>query len=347
MALSLKKELFTFTKAQTSAIFATACDYAVRLIVDKVVGMNYLVATAMGAVTGAVVNCVVNYNFAFRGNSARKRDVAWRYLFTWVGSIVLNTSGTAFFHEVVGLKAYFAMLLTSFLVAICWNYGLQRSFVYRAFRAKNFSMTYRDFFQKEIYRVIDPFIRAMLRLGITPNVVTFVGFVGNVCATGLFVVAATGVERPLTWLGWGGAVILFAGLFDMMDGRLARVGGLVSRFGAFWDSTLDRYSELLSLAGIVAFFFSMGDTLWGVVTLLALVGSIMVSYVRARAEALGIECKVGIMQRPERVVLLALGTILTGILQCLLPLYIAVGAIALLANYTAWLRVYHSYKQLR
>ncbi len=137
MALSLKKEIFTFTKAQTSAIFATVCDYAMRLLIDKGLGCNYLLATALGGVTGAIVNCIVNYNFAFRGNKARKRDVAMRYFLMWVGSIALNTLGTGFFKEIVGLKAYFAMLLTSFLVAICWNYGLQRSFVFRAFKKKD------------------------------------------------------------------------------------------------------------------------------------------------------------------------------------------------------------------
>ncbi len=134
MSFSIKKEILTFFKAQGSAIFATGCDYAMRLFIDKLVGLNYLTATVIGGLTGAVVNCIVNYNFAFRGNSARKRDVALRYFLMWTGSIALNTLGTAFFKECVGLKAYFAMLLTSFLVAICWNYGLQRSFVFRGYR---------------------------------------------------------------------------------------------------------------------------------------------------------------------------------------------------------------------
>ncbi len=134
MALSLKKEIFTFCKAQGSAAFATGCDYAMRLFIDKVLDHNYLVATFLGAVTGGIVNCFVNYNFAFRGNTARKIDVALRYFLMWAGSIALNTAGTAFFKEVAHIRVYTAMLLTSFLVALCWNYMLQRSFVYHDFR---------------------------------------------------------------------------------------------------------------------------------------------------------------------------------------------------------------------
>ncbi len=139
MALSLKKEIFTFSKAQCSAIFATCCDYAVRLLFDKALDFNYLAATFIGAVTGGIVNSFVNYNFAFRGNHARKIDVAWRYFVMWAGSILLNTAGTGFFKEFVGLKVYFSMLLTSFLVALCWNYMLQRSFVYKDYKKKGFA----------------------------------------------------------------------------------------------------------------------------------------------------------------------------------------------------------------
>lgn len=207
-------------------------------------------------------------------------------------------------------------------------------------------MDYREFLQKAIYRVINPLINAMLRAGITPNVVTFTGFAGNCVAAALFVAAAW-AARPMAWIGWGGLVLLLAGLFDMMDGRLARVGNLSSRFGAFWDSTLDRYSELVSLSGIAVCWFSRGNELWGGITLLALIGSIMVSYVRARAEALGLDCKVGVLQRPERVVLLAVGAMLTGIFCHFLPLAVAVAIIAVLANFTAFYRVWHCYKQLK
>ena len=108
-------------------------------------------------------------------------------------------------------------------------------------------MNYRDFLQKVIYVIINPIIKAMIRLHITPNIVTFIGFIGNIVAAGFFVEAA--LTQSLELLGWGGLIILAAGLFDMMDGRLARMSGKSSLFGALWDSTLDRYSELVSLFG--------------------------------------------------------------------------------------------------
>ena len=149
-------------------------------------------------------------------------------------------------------------------------------------------MNYRDFLQKVIYVIINPIIKAMIRLHITPNIVTFIGFIGNIVAAGFFVEAA--LTQSLELLGWGGLIILAAGLFDMMDGRLARMSGKSSLFGALWDSTLDRYSELVSLFGICLYFLRMQDEMgfWmGIVTFAAMIGSVMVSYVRARAEGLG------------------------------------------------------------
>jgi CDP-diacylglycerol--glycerol-3-phosphate 3-phosphatidyltransferase len=138
--------------------------------------------------------------------------------------------------------------------------------------------------------------------------------------------------------------ILAAGLFDMMDGRLARTGGLSSVFGALWDSTLDRYSELVTLFGICLVFVK-ADWFWlSVVTFAAMVGSVMVSYVRARAEGLQIECKVGLMQRPERVVVTALAAIVAGFSAELWWLAGGMIMIAVLANITAFWRVWHCYK---
>ena len=184
-------------------------------------------------------------------------------------------------------------------------------------------MNYRDFLQKVIYAIINPLIKAMIAVGITPNIVTFVGFLGNIVAAGFFLDAAwmLGTEQAdyascMVTVGWGGFIILAAGLFDMMDGRLARMSGKSSLFGALWDSTLDRYSELVSLFGICLIFVRMqGDMTWfwmSVVTFAAMIGSVMVSYVRARAEGLDIECKVGFMQRPERVVVTAVTAMITG-----------------------------------
>lgn len=210
-------------------------------------------------------------------------------------------------------------------------------------------MKYRDYLQKLIYTLINPIIKGMIKIGITPNMVTTIGFVGNVFAAFLFIHASqlTPLSMGFSWIGWGGAILLFSGLFDMMDGRLARLGNMSTTFGAFWDSTLDRYSELFSLFGITLYLMTASGIWAGVITFLALVGSIMVSYVRARAEGLGIECKVGLMQRPERVVVTALAAIITGMTSNLWWLIGGMTLIAVLANITAFWRVAHCYKQLK
>ena len=199
-------------------------------------------------------------------------------------------------------------------------------------------MNYRDFLQKVIYVIINPLIKGMIKVGITPNFIT---------TTGFFVYAAMYAPNDLSLIGWGGAIILFAGLFDMMDGRLARLGNMSSVFGALWDSTLDRYSELFTLFGITVFFLLNQWKWMGVITFLAMVGSVMVSYVRARAEGLDIECKVGLMQRPERVVLTAFGAIMCGIMADVMWLAVPIAIIAVLANITAFWRIGHCYNVLK
>ena len=208
---------------------------------------------------------------------------------------------------------------------------------------------YRDTLQRLIYTAIDPFLRFLLRLHVTPNVVTVMGLVGNAIAAWLFVLAAQrlGSDEAGAYalVAWGGVVILLSGLLDMMDGRLARLGNLSSKFGALLDSSLDRYSELLTLSGIALLLLRAGDDwFWAAVaTFAAIIGSVMVSYVRARAEGLGISCKVGLMQRPERVVVTAVAAIVTGLASD--PLWLAIGMtiIALLANLTAIWRIIHCF----
>lgn len=207
-------------------------------------------------------------------------------------------------------------------------------------------MKYRDFLQKIIYVIITPVIKGMIRIGFTPNLVTTIGFVLNIAATIMLLYAAGEMTESTSIVGWSGAVILFAGLFDMMDGRLARIGNMSSMFGALWDSTLDRYSELFTLFGIAMYLILNSWVTGAVLTFLAMVGSVMVSYVRARAEGLGIECKVGLMQRPERVVLTSLGAILCGIFDNLWFLVVPIVIIAILANITAFWRICHCYKVL-
>lgn len=207
-------------------------------------------------------------------------------------------------------------------------------------------MNYRDFLQKIIYVIINPVIKGMIKIGFTPNLVTTTGFVLNLVSAGMFLYAANEFTDSTAIVGWSGGVILFAGLFDMMDGRLARMGNMSSKFGALWDSTLDRYSELFTLFGVAMYLILNGWIISGIVTFFAMVGSVMVSYVRARAEGLGIECKVGLMQRPERVVLTSLGAILCGIFDNIWFLVVPIIIIAILANITAFWRIGHCYKVL-
>ena len=213
-------------------------------------------------------------------------------------------------------------------------------------------MNYRDFLQQVIYKIINPAVRGMIKIGITPNFITTTGLILNIAAAVLFVYAGMYHAGELAYVGWGGALVLFAGLFDMIDGRLARLGNMSSTFGALYDSVLDRYSELVTLFGIFYYLILQGYVYGSMITFVALIGSLMVSYVRARAEGLGLECKVGLMQRPERVVLTALGAVCCGLLRnCtafdpMLVLIVPLAVIAVLANITAFVRIAHCRKLL-
>lgn len=169
--------------------------------------------------------------------------------------------------------------------------------------------------QPLVYKVIQPFIEFLSRAGVTPNAITVAGFVINTGATVAFVYGTNAARGDLRYVAWGGCIILFAGLFDMMDGRLARVSKQESRFGALFDSVLDRYSELVMFLGICYYLVAQQYFLSSLFAFIAMIGSIMVSYVRARAEGLGIECKGGLMQRPERVLLVGISAILCGLTQ--------------------------------
>jgi len=166
------------------------------------------------------------------------------------------------------------------------------------------------------------------RLGITPNALTYTGFLLT-AITALFL--ANGLFR------WGGLLLIIAAFFDMLDGAVARFTKQMSTFGAFLDSTLDRYSESVTLLAM-AFFYSLYPSTRTelVLIIVILVGSLMVSYTKARAEALQVECKAGILQRPERLVLLIFGLIV-GWLQPVLWI------MAVLTNFTAFQRIYEVY----
>lgn len=167
-----------------------------------------------------------------------------------------------------------------------------------------------------IYKIIDPFVKLLIKIGLTPNIVTVIGFILNVGVAAIFVVGAERSNRgDLSYVGWAGGLILFAGLFDMLDGQVARLGKMSSSFGAMLDSVLDRYSELFMFLGICYYLVAHHYFISSLFAFIGLIGSMMVSYTRARAEGLGIECKGGLMQRPERVVLVGTSALICGLIS--------------------------------
>jgi CDP-diacylglycerol---glycerol-3-phosphate 3-phosphatidyltransferase len=176
---------------------------------------------------------------------------------------------------------------------------------------------------------------------ITPNMLTLFG---------LFI---TGVGALLVAMGQlltGGIVLAFAGFFDIFDGALARAAGKVYRYGAFLDSTVDRYSEGVVYLGILIYFLDHHDGFRPIIVLIALAGSYLVSYVRARAQSLGFTCDVGILARPERVVIIVAGLILEAFglhIGGWTPLTVALVILAVGTNFTAVQRVWVVWQQNR
>jgi CDP-diacylglycerol--glycerol-3-phosphate 3-phosphatidyltransferase len=172
----------------------------------------------------------------------------------------------------------------------------------------------REKLQKTIYKIINPIVRLLIKMGATPNTVTLIGFILNVGVAVIFIVGAEeGNRGNLAYVGWAGALILFSGLFDMLDGQVARLGNMSSKYGALFDSVLDRYSELVMFLGICYYLIAYHYFLSSLFAFIALIGSMMVSYTRARSEGLGIENKGGVMQRPERIVLTGVSALACGI----------------------------------
>ncbi len=165
-------------------------------------------------------------------------------------------------------------------------------------------------------------------LGLSPNALTIIGLVLNLVVAGIL---ATGNLRV------GGILVLLASLFDGLDGALARHTGRVTKFGAFFDSTLDRYAEAALFTGLVWHFTTIGARQEAVLAVVALFGSLAVSYTRARAEGLGLSCSVGILTRAERIVVLSVG------LAAGLPL-ITLWVLAVLTHVTAIQRMVHVYR---
>lgn len=194
-------------------------------------------------------------------------------------------------------------------------------------------------------RLLNPVVDGLVRRRVHPNIISTTGFL--VTLAGAMVIFGRALVT-------GVVIVLIGGMMDILDGRVARETGLASKFGSFYDSTMDRVSEIVVYFSLYAYFRPLGNFWWvGYVVILAMVGSLMVSYTRARAEALGVECTVGLMQRPERIVTLGVGGLLVAVFRSFLPdwqyapLLIAVGLIAVLANVTALHRILEVYRVAR
>jgi len=166
-------------------------------------------------------------------------------------------------------------------------------------------------------------------LGCTPNALTLFGFL---------LMIPIGVVLALGHFRAGAVLIVLAGAFDALDGTLARLTNRVTTFGAFLDSTLDRYAEGVLYLGLLLYYLRTGDSLAVTLVYLTIFGSLLVSYTRARAEGIGVECKVGLFTRFERVAVLIIG-LLSG------WMLLALGVLAFFSNLTALQRMWHVYKE--
>jgi phosphatidylinositol phosphate synthase len=179
------------------------------------------------------------------------------------------------------------------------------------------------------------FRNRLIESRLTPNAISLTGFA-------LCVVAAVLIYKE--WWIPGGIAFIVGSVCDTMDGRYSRMSGKASPFGAFLDSTLDRIEEGVVLAAVGVYFSRQGNDLAVGATVLAVLASLMVSYTRARAEALGVECKVGIADRAVRVVILSAGLVFGDLLNLIAP---AVYVLAALAIFTVLQRIWHVRKELR
>jgi len=192
-------------------------------------------------------------------------------------------------------------------------------------------MTYTSLIGKIFGWMIDRIVRWLALSRIHPNVLTFLGLVINILAAWMF---ARG-----KFVG-AGLVVVGAGLFDMVDGRVARATDRVTRFGGFFDSVLDRYSDLALFMGLLVYYASINRYSYIVLTAVVMTGSVMVSYTRARAENSIPKCKVGFLERPERVVLVIIGALFNRMAQVL-------WVIAVLSNITVIHRMIYTWQEAK
>ena len=185
--------------------------------------------------------------------------------------------------------------------------------------------------QNRFLKFLSPLTTLFSKWGLSPNSFTIAGVV---------ITSFGAAAMVMGYIRLAGVLILFGGFCDAVDGSIARTTGKACRFGALLDSVVDRYSEFIMYLGISAYFINLEDYSTSAGAFMALCGSFMVSYARARAESLGFEAKIGFMQRPERIVLIGLGALIH-----ISTFKIAIWIVALLANFTALQRIRFAYKQ--
>jgi CDP-diacylglycerol---glycerol-3-phosphate 3-phosphatidyltransferase len=197
-------------------------------------------------------------------------------------------------------------------------------------------MTWTSAFGAACGKLLRVIVNRMALARISPNVLTFMGLLINVFAALLFGYATGETQRRMFF--YAGLVVFGAGFFDLVDGRVARASNQVTRFGAFFDSVLDRYSDAALFFGLLVFYARGNRFFYVVLTALVMISSIMVSYTRARAESLIGTCKVGFMERPERLVLVIIGALANRMAPVL-------WVIAVLSTITVIHRMYYTYQQ--
>jgi CDP-diacylglycerol---glycerol-3-phosphate 3-phosphatidyltransferase len=178
-------------------------------------------------------------------------------------------------------------------------------------------------------QIVDSIVEGLALLRVHPNILTLIGLLINIFAMILF---AKGIFL------WAGVVIIVAGIFDMVDGEVARRTKRVTKFGAFFDSVIDRYSDMLLLLGLVIWYAKINRIFYVGLTGLVLIGSVLTSYTRARAESLIPACKVGFLERPERIVLLIIGSLADRMAAVL-------WVMAILSNWTVSQRIWYTWRE--
>jgi CDP-diacylglycerol--glycerol-3-phosphate 3-phosphatidyltransferase len=254
------------------------------------------------------------------------------------------TISTKLIITVMPVVVFCAIVLTSFFVFITkvLVYGMPKS---QRVQQEGHSIFLSKLFMEFWTWFIRPIVQLLIKFKITPDAITIMGAI---------IAAGAGLAFHYGSFLVGGWMILAAGTFDMLDGNVARATNGTSKSGAFLDSTVDRYAELFMFAGLISYY---KDTSFLIVVIMAVIGSMMVSYARARAEGVGVDARMGNMQRTERIVYLGLGTAFAPLVaiftepNAIRPYYhlgmLVITVVAIFANATALRRMVYTYRTLK